>query len=137
MCDFSLRHVPSRDAHRGDRLVSTEFGDATTRGFAAIDEPSVAVCIPPGAELAFEREVECDHPLAPYPLTRHIGKVARFRRVNPDSPYEHHDALEFPSGEVVLLARLRPGQRAKVLQLPMIAAPPGRAVHDAVKGRSR
>jgi hypothetical protein len=30
----------------------------------------------------------------------------------------HHDALEFPDGEVVLLTRLPVGQEATVLQLP-------------------
>jgi hypothetical protein len=30
----------------------------------------------------------------------------------------HHDALEFPDGQVVLVTRLCDGQRATVLQLP-------------------
>jgi hypothetical protein len=30
----------------------------------------------------------------------------------------HHDALEFPNGQVVLLTRLAEGQTATVLQLP-------------------
>ena len=30
----------------------------------------------------------------------------------------HHDVLEFPDGQVVLLTRLIEGQRATVLQLP-------------------
>ena len=30
----------------------------------------------------------------------------------------HHDALEFPDGQTVLLTRLCDGQRATVLQLP-------------------
>ena len=33
----------------------------------------------------------------------------------------HHDALEFPDGQIALLTRLSPGQQATVLQLP--AAP--------------
>jgi hypothetical protein len=33
----------------------------------------------------------------------------------------HHDALEFPDGQLALLTRLCEGQRATVLQLP--AAP--------------
>jgi hypothetical protein len=45
-------------------------------------------------------------------------KVARFRQINLHSPYEHHDALEFPNGKVVLLTRLCVGQCATVLQLP-------------------
>jgi hypothetical protein len=34
------------------------------------------------------------------------------------SPYTHHDAIEFPDGQVVLLTHLRIGQHASVLQLP-------------------
>jgi hypothetical protein len=35
-----------------------------------------------------------------------------------DNPCTHHDALEFPDGQIVLLTHLREGQRATVLQLP-------------------
>ena len=35
----------------------------------------------------------------------------------------HHDALEFPDGQVVLLTRLCEGQRATVLQLPAGSRP--------------
>ena len=50
---------------------------------------------------------------------RRLGsQVARFRRVNEDRKFVHHDALELPSGKVVLLTRLLGGQRATVLQLP-------------------
>ena len=44
--------------------------------------------------------------------------AARFRQVNLDNPVAHHDALEFPDGQVVLVTRLCDGQRATVLQLP-------------------
>jgi hypothetical protein len=39
--------------------------------------------------------------------------------VNEDRKFVHHDALELPSGKVVLLTRLLVGQRATVLQLPV------------------
>jgi hypothetical protein len=39
----------------------------------------------------------------------------------------HHDALEFPNGKIILLARLCEGQHATVLQLP--ASP--RATNEA------
>ena len=45
-------------------------------------------------------------------------RLARFRQINMDNPVTHHDALEFPDGQVVLVARLCDGQRATVLQLP-------------------
>jgi hypothetical protein len=35
-----------------------------------------------------------------------------------DNPVAHHDALEFPDGQLVLVTRLCAGQRATVLQLP-------------------
>jgi hypothetical protein len=45
-------------------------------------------------------------------------KTAIFRQINKDRAAAHHDALEFPDGEVVLLTCLCEGQRATVLQLP-------------------
>ena len=45
-------------------------------------------------------------------------KLARFRQINLDQPTMHHDALEFPDGEIVLVTELREGQHATVLQLP-------------------
>jgi hypothetical protein len=87
-----------------------------TTGFCAAGEPSVAVCIKPGTELAFERGIECESLL----FKRRLGsQVAGFRRVNEDRKWVHHDALELPSGKVVLLTRLLVGQRATVLQLPV------------------
>jgi hypothetical protein len=44
--------------------------------------------------------------------------MARFRQVHMDRPDTHHDALEFPNGEIVLVTRLYEGQHATVLQLP-------------------
>jgi hypothetical protein len=48
----------------------------------------------------------------------HLGKVVRFRQINPGNPHTHHDAVEFPNGKTVLLTSLREGQKATVLQLP-------------------
>jgi hypothetical protein len=87
-----------------------------TTGFCAVGEPNLAVCVQPGTELAFEREIEGEALL----FRRRLGaEVARFRRVNEDRKYVHHDALELPSGKVFLLTRLLVGQRATVLQLPV------------------
>jgi hypothetical protein len=58
MCDFSLQSVRSRAAKVGDKLVTCDFGTGT-RGFAAADDPELAVCVMPGTELAFTREVAC------------------------------------------------------------------------------
>ena len=128
MCDYSLHLVASRPAKVGDKLVTTKFNNSLTRGFAAIEEPTVAVCLLPGTEVAFEREVECEHVFKVFRSQKLIsGKVARFRQVNLDQPNAHHDALEFPDGQVVLLTRLGEGQHATVLQLP--ASP--RATNEA------
>jgi hypothetical protein len=123
MCDYSLELVASRAAKVGDRLVTTQFKHTITRGFAEVGKPDVAVCVLPGTELAFERDVEYDHFLGFFPRRQLHERVARFRQINLNDPSKHHDALEFPSGEVVLLHRLFEGQRATVLQLPAMGAP--------------
>jgi hypothetical protein len=118
MCDYSLNFVASRPARVGDKLVSTRFCNSVTRGLAAIGEPNVAVCLLPGTEIAFERDVECG---AAFRLFRNRSlrqKVARFRQVNLDQPTAHHDAVEFPDGKIALVTDLCEGQHATVLQLP-------------------
>lgn len=124
MCDYSLQHLASRPAKVGDKLVTTSFKSSITRGFTAIGDPNVAVCLLPGTELAFETHVECDSEFGILPNRKIGAKVARFRRVNEDRPTTHHDALEFPNGQVVLLTRLCDGQQATVLQLPAASRAP-------------
>lgn len=119
MCDYSLEHLASRPAKVGDKLVSTKFSNSITRGFAAVGEPNVAVCLMPGTEIAFDDEVTCVHALGLLPSRRIPERVARFREINLQNPHDHHDALEFPSGQVVLVTRLCEGQTATVLQLPV------------------
>jgi hypothetical protein len=130
MCDFSLHDVASRPAKLGEVLVTTRFANSVTQGFSAIGEPGAAVCLLPGAELAFEHEAELHHPFARLMPRFGFGKlgekVARFRQINIGSPTEHHDALEFANGRTVLVTKLRTGQRARVLQLPPQAHVPSR-----------
>jgi len=45
--------------------------------------------------------------------------MARFRQVDKDQPSVHHDALELPDGQIVKLTKLRAGQHATVLQMPV------------------
>jgi hypothetical protein len=45
-------------------------------------------------------------------------KTAIFRQINKDKVWAHHDALEFPDGQIVLLTSLNEDQQATVLQLP-------------------
>ena len=47
----------------------------------------------------------------------------------------HHDALEFPDGQVVLLTRLCVGQRATVLQLPAAVHPEAREKEATLEPR--
>ena len=80
---------------------------------------NVAVCVRPGTELSFAREVSC----IPTGLLAWRDKVinhrtAIFRQINKEKAAVHHDALEFPDGQIVLLTFLCEGQQATVLQLP-------------------
>jgi hypothetical protein len=118
MCDYSLHNVASRAAKLGDKLVVTDFAKTITRGFAAVGESDVAVCLLSGTELAFEDHVQYHHALSYSGKARVNCKVARFRQVDPDDPHVHHDALEFPGGEIVMVTHLVAGQKAIVLQLP-------------------
>ena len=118
MCDYSLQSVLSRPAKVGDKLVTRNFGTGT-RGFATSDCPTVAVCVLPGTELAFDSEVKV--PAVGFLAWR--GRTtghatAIFRQVRKNEPRAHHDALEFPDGQFVLLTELCEGQEATVLQLP-------------------
>jgi hypothetical protein len=121
MCDYSLHGVAARPAKIGDKLVTTHFWNTTTRGFSAVGEPRIAVCLLPGTEVVFEHEVE-RHLTGFQLIFRRTAplchQVARFRQVNLNNPCTHHDALEFPDGQIILLTHLRAGQRATVLQLP-------------------
>ena len=118
MCDYSLHLVASRPAKVGDKLVATPFDNSITRGFAAVGEPNVAVCLLPGTELAFNDDVQYVRAFRLFGKVRINHKVARFRQVNMTDPHVHHDALEFPDGQIVKVTRLVAGQTAIVLQLP-------------------
>ena len=103
MCDYSLHNVKSRPAKVGDKLTTRDFGTGT-RGFAASEDASVAVCVLPGTELSFAGEVTC----SPTGLLAWRGRVinhktAIFRQINKEKVVAHHDALEFPDGQIVLL----------------------------------
>jgi hypothetical protein len=89
-----------------------------TRGFCEVDDPAVAICLLPGTEIAFDRDVKAE-PIYPLMPKHRIGeRTARFRQVALDKPTSHHEALEFANGEVVLVNHLCKGQTATVLQLP-------------------
>jgi hypothetical protein len=123
MCDYSLQHVASTPAKVGDKLVTTRFENSITRGFSAVGQPDVAVCLLPGTELAFDRNVECDRALGILPRRSFNAQLARFRQLNTEQPHAHHDALEFPDGQTVFVTQLSEGQTATVLQLPASLKP--------------
>jgi hypothetical protein len=127
MCDYSMHLVTHRAASVGDKLISTRFDNTSTRGFAAAGESGVAVCVPPGTELAFESEVSYRGGIWSLGLRKTAGTVARFRNINRGQSCAYHDALEFPNGEIVMLTDLLEGQRATVLQLPVDRAQETRA----------
>ena len=118
MCDYSLDNVKSRPAQVGDRLITRNFGTGT-RGFAAAEDTNLAICLRPGTELSFDEPVTW----LSLGLFRWRGKAtehytAIFRQINKDQRLVHHDALEFPDGQILLLTLLNEGQQATVLQLP-------------------
>ncbi len=131
MCDYSLHSVRTRPAKVGEKLVTHNFGTGT-RGFSAPADCSVAVCLLPGTELAFETPIKYQTTLMFRANTGHT--LAIFRQINKDASHLHHDALEFPDGEIALLTRLCEGQKVTVLTLPTQPKTAGEAagVHQGV-----
>ncbi len=118
MCDYSLHSVASRPAKVGDKLTTRDFRTGT-RGFAAAEDARVAVCVLPGTELAFAKLVEYGpRGLLGWGRKTFDHRTAIFRQINKERASTHHDALEFPDGQCVLLTSLLEGQEAVVLQLP-------------------
>jgi len=129
MCDYSLHAVATRPAQVEDKLVTARFPNTLTRGFAAVGEPNVAVCLLPGTELAFDNDVTWDAGFIFSTKKKAGSRVARFRYVDA-SPDRHRDALEFPDGQTVLLTDLHEGQHATVIQLPARPAPLEKPQHE-------
>jgi hypothetical protein len=118
MCDYSLHSVKSRPAKVGDKLTTHNFNTGT-RGFAAPEDARTAVCVLPGTELAFAKAVRCSpRGVFGWKANTVNHSTAIFRQINKEEPRTHHDALEFPDGQIVLLTDVFEGQEATVLQLP-------------------
>jgi hypothetical protein len=119
MCDYSLQTVRSRPARVGDKLTTHHFNTGTI-GFAAPEDANTAVCVLPGTELAFATAIRCRRPRGLFGWNANVVNhtTAIFRQVNKDNPRSHHDALEFPDGQIVLLTHMVEGQKSTVLQLP-------------------
>src|SRR5499427_7470178 len=96
MCDYSLHNVKSRPAKVGDKLTTRNFG-LGTRGFAAPEDATTAVCVLPGTEIAFSQAPVCAASgLLGWGAKKINHAMAIFRQINKDQPHVHHDALEFP-----------------------------------------
>jgi hypothetical protein len=129
MCDYRLHAVATRAAEVGETLVSTNFRPTITRGFAGIDSREIAVCLRPGTEIAFDKDVQTDGIM----FRKNIGdRLARFRQIDLNKPTQHHDALEFSNGTIVLVTNLTVGQKATVLQLPATPSEKPVALEPAV-----
>ena len=140
MCDYSLHHVASRPAKVGDKLVTTQFNNSITRGFAAVGEPNVAVCLLPGTEVAFEKKIEFERGFglfSNWKREKTIGdKVARFRGSERGQAERASRCTRIPNGEIVLVDPDRERgpcggsafcRRCKALCYDALASPPGRA----------
>src|SRR5271169_749489 len=133
MCDYSLHNVKSRPAKVGDKLTTRNFGTGTL-GFAASEDANMAVCVLPGTELSFADAVSgLLSGLLRWrkQVTNH--RTAIFRQINKEKAVAHHDAVEFPDGQIMLLTHLSEGQQATVLQLP---AEPKTAAESAAQQRA-
>jgi hypothetical protein len=134
MCDYSLHAVESRPAKVGETLITTTFRGTSTRGFASEHEPSVAVCMLPGTELAFAEDVRYD---SRWIWTRTTDwRVGKFNQIEPEVSDRHHDAIEFPDGSHVLVTQLCKGQRGTVLQLPVTEGERAAKLTDTQPSRS-
>ena len=142
MCDYSATGVKQRAAAKKETLISKRISSHTV-GFVGIGDPSTAVCLLPGTELAFESPV-CIREQIPLPILESLHilghglfsrlglsrfilrprsrendeKMATFIQVNKDRKDMHHDALRFAGDRIVLLTELKEGQKVVVVSLP-------------------
>ena len=119
MCDYSLHYVKSRPAKVGDKLTRTILARALW------DSRQRKMSSYSGLRSTWNR-AELRQPgymLASWYVTL-AGESDKaqhgliFRQINKERLHAHHDALEFPNGQIVLLTLLDAGQEATVLQLP-------------------
>jgi hypothetical protein len=154
MCAYSLHAQKTRDAVLDETLVTYRFSTMTT-GFGPADHNQgkatshlasalneLAVCLRPGTELAFEEPVqsyvEGEMYNSSIPLKHGPEETVAVFTQTELTPFRHHDGLTLADGTFVLLNMLKPGQRARVLQLPsvvtQVAADKGATEeHDAPK----
>jgi len=136
MCVYSLNAARTRKGIRGESLVTHRFAHAVgfvPAGANPADQNATAVCMSPGAEIAFDKPPQYPQPKAHKgifaALVRMSGKqnarpvitdmVATLVEVAVDRvDHKLADALKFPSlQDPVLLEHLAPGQSARILKL--------------------
>src|SRR4249919_2445548 len=91
---YSLHHVKSRPAKVGDKLRTVNFNTGT-RGFAAPEDSTTAVCILPGTELAFSEEV-LRRQLRPTPLRARGPSCEPIRWLFPYRLHMQGNSARFP-----------------------------------------
>lgn len=114
MCDYSIAAKNKISATKGQKLETSKFNLHSSTGFALQGgDGETAVCLLPGTELAFTRDIIGD---------ANHGRVARFRRLYPEKTHAYHDHLEFANGKVIPIGILPVGLEAEVVQLPLSEA---------------
>jgi predicted mannosyl-3-phosphoglycerate phosphatase (HAD superfamily) len=88
MCDYSLHSIKSRLAKIGDKLTTLNFGTGT-RGFAASEDATIAVCVLPRTELSFSTEVTYQS-TSLFCWRNKAMTTAIFRQVNKQRLAAHH-----------------------------------------------
>ena len=97
---------------RNERSPSREIAAHNQRNVHfAPEDKGMAVCLLPGTELSFADDIRrWSRWPSPWNETVISYRTAIFRQINKDKRATHHDALEFPNGEIVLLTTLVEGQ---------------------------
>lgn len=120
MCDYSLHSINNRLAVEGEHLVVYRFltGSIGLTPPASVIRPmeACAVCVPPGARLLLTD--------IPESIQREAGvgpqEEVTFTELTMQA-YTYRDAVRFRNGKELLLQRLEPGQRVRVLDFSSTA----------------
>jgi hypothetical protein len=143
MCDFSLHAAAQKPAEKGHKMKTARlaYTGGSSGGFFDADDPSVAVCLQPGTEVAFDKPPLLRRgfrAFVPSIIRRGLGEglpqMATFRKVDLSKTHTHHDALEFVGGRVVKIDDLKTGLSARVVSLPVSGdVPVEQMVEDVVE----
>jgi hypothetical protein len=112
MCVYSLAREKTRRAIPGEPVVTNNFGDAV--GFAGVCDRTIAVCMPSGTELGFNKNIDYldMSPSGKFFINTSNCTTAILKEMC------GRDVLEFPDGKRVPLSACQANQYATVLQLP-------------------